>query len=397
MQNFDLTNVTDLIFGEGTERQVGKYIREFGGSRVLIVHTGEPFVLPLIENAKHDIEAEGMTCVELPGVVPNPRVELVLEGAELARREQIDFVLAVGGGSTIDTAKSVAFAAVNPEIDLWSLYDWRDITDWIYPVLPLGVISTFAGTGSEMTYGACLNRGKEKGVFDYIGMRAKFCILDPKLTLTMPPFQTASGAADIFSHLLEIFFSEEPSDLADNFIRGGLQTVLKHAPAVMRDPEDLHAREELMATAPICVYGIMKPGRGGDWGVHFIEHILSGEYDIAHGAGLALLTPIWMRRIHRRYPGLFVKLATEVFGLPMGSTVEETALSAIDATERFFFEDLRLPRTLYGNGVTETPTEADIDRMTGLLFAHGETSVGGNLPLDREDCYQIIRECCLAR
>lgn len=191
--------------------------------------------------------------------------------------------------------------------------------------------------------------------------------------------------------------SYEPSDFADELIRRNMKTVLKHAPRVLADPRDLVSRAELMACANFPISNIIKPGRDdGDWGHHHIEHVLSGEYDVTHGAGLAVVIPIWMRHIVDDNLGLFVKLATQVFDLPMGSTIRETAYSAITATEHFLFDQLQLPRTLRGNGIITNATEDDVRRLTDILFEH-ETSgyCGGNMKLSREVCCEIMRECIM--
>lgn len=397
MTSFELCNMTDLIFGVGKEKETGKYVKEFGGTRVMIVHTGEPFIRGLIQTVRDSIEAEGLSCIELTGVVPNPRYELVVKGAEICREEGVDFILGVGGGSTIDTSKAIAYAAPNPEIDLWTKFNGQYEAEWLYPILPIGIVSTFAGTGSEGGCGAIITRDKDKGTYDYIGMFPKFCIFNPEITVTVPPKQTASGAADTFSHLLESFMSYEPSDFADELIRRNMKTVLKHAPRVLADPRDLVSRAELMACANFPISNIIKPGRDdGDWGHHHIEHVLSGEYDVTHGAGLAVVIPIWMRHIVDDNLGLFVKLATQVFDLPMGSTIRETAYSAITATEHFLFDQLQLPRTLRGNGISTNATEDDVRRLTDILFEH-ETSgyCGGNMKLSREVCCEIMRECIM--
>lgn len=394
MLNFELRNVSDLIFGPGSEDRCAGLVREYGGSRVLIHHAGEPFVLGLVKKIREQLEAAGLFCVELAGVVPNPRVSLVNTGAVLCREQNIDFVLAIGGGSVIDSAKLIALAAQN-EGDAWAFCNGAETKEMIYPVLPIGVISTFAGTGSEMTVGSVITNEetKEKNGLEYIGLRPKFSILNPELTLTIPPFQTASGVADIASHLLENFFSPiEESDLAGNLIVGGLRTVIKHGSIVAEQPQNLHSRSELMALAPIAIYGILKVGRYGDWACHSLEHAMSGEWDVAHGAGLAIITPVWMRYIYKKHLDLFVRLAVEVFGLAADPAPETTALAGIAALERFFFETLKLPRTLAEMGIGGV-TDEDVRRVAHMIFLHGGNAIGGLEPLQEADCREILTAC----
>lgn len=396
MLSFDIRNMTDMIFGIDAENQCPKLVKEFGGSRVMIVHAGEPFVRPLIAKIRGMLEEAGLYCVELAGVVPNPRYEFAMEGTELCRGENIDFVLAVGGGSVIDTAKFIAFAT-KFEGDPWVMFNGQEITQKIYPALPIGVVSTFAGTGSEMTVGSVISRGKSKGVFEYILMRPKFCILDPKLTTTIPPFQTASGAADIFSHYLENFFTPiKDSDLAGNLITGGLRATLKHAPIAVEQPDNIESRSELMVLAPIAVSTYPKLGRCGDWGHHDLEHALSGEWDVPHGAGLAIVMPVWMRYVYRRDIYQFVKLGIEVFGLDASADLEQTALAAITATEEFLYNKLKLPRTMADLGFKDI-TKDDVRRISKHIFVHGNKTIGRTFPLEEEDCFKILCECCCVK
>ena len=392
MNAFSLRNVTDIIFGAGTEARCPELIRQYGGSRVMIVHTGEPFVIGLIAQIRKGLEESGIWCTELSGVVPNPRFDLGEEGIRQCREEKVDFLLAVGGGSVIDTAKMIAFGYYY-EGDLFALCNGQTVEEKIWPCLPIGVVSTIAATGSEMTIGSVITKDGIKGVFEYILFRPKFCILNPEITMTTPPFQTACGAADIFSHLLENYMSSSTeSDLAESMLTAGLRTVIKHAPIAVADPKNYQSRSELMLLAPIGVYGITKVGRSGDWGAHEIEHALSAKYNIPHGAGLAIIIPVWMRYVYKKHPDLFVRYAVKVHGIEPDTDLEKTALAGIEATETFLFDRLGLPRNLRGLGF-DGVTEEDIRTATDHIFHFGAPAVGRTCQLTREDCFRILLDC----
>jgi len=392
MIDFEIKNATDLIFGLDAEQKCASLIKECGGSRVLIHHAGEPFVLPLIQKVTDILTAGGLYCMDLGGVVPNPRIEKVQEGVALCKEHGLDFVLAVGGGSVIDSSKLISIGA-GYDGDPWDYCVGRPLD---HKPLPMGVISTFAGTGSETTSGLVINKESEhaKRGLEHDWVKPNFAILDPALTLTIPPFQTACGIADITSHLLENFFSPvEHSDLSHNLHVAALKTVLKHGAAVMADPKNLDSRSELMILAPLSINGILKVGRYGDWGCHAMEHKMSGDWDIPHGAGLAIVTPVWMRYIYQKHLDKFISLAVEVFGLENNpAEPEKTALAGIDALEHFFYEVLKLPRKLDGLGIKDLTDEA-LRVVVKKNFQYGNATIGGMEPLSEEDCFAIYKAC----
>ena len=396
MIDFVLRNDTDLIYGRGKEARVGELIRDFGGTKVLIHHPDEPFVMPIITKIKGYLEAAGLEWVELGGVVPNPRLDLVYKGIELCRRENVDFLLAVGGGSTIDSTKGIGIG-VPYDGDVWDIYDAKVQQQ---KCLPIGVVSTFAGTGSEMTFGSVITRGTiKRGIEDpddHVTMRPKFVILNPEYTFTVPKFQTASGIGDLLTHLTENFFTKNPdNDLSDELAYAGIRTVLKLAPVVMAHPDDYEARGQLMVLSPLAICGVMKVGRWGDWGCHDIEHEMSGEWDIPHGAGLAILMPVWMRYVLPDLMPSFVKFAVNVFNIPLDvDHPERTANAGIEAYARFLFEELKLPRTLTELGVPAEQTRKEILRKVAhQVFYKGNQTCGRTRPLDEEDVYNILCQC----
>ena len=251
MNDFSLGKMPEFIFGHKAEEKCAELIKRYGGTRVLIHHSGEPFVMPLIEKVRGILEDAGMFVMDLGGVVPNPRLDLVYKGIELCKENRIDFVLAVGGGSVIDSSKGIALGAVY-DGDVWDFYLQKEI-----PVarLPLGSISTFAGTGSESTRASVVTKYEEKlkrSADDIDIIRPDFAIMDPELTFSVPPYQTASGISDITSHLLENYFSRTKHvDFSDNLTFGALKTVIKNAPLVMKDPCNYDARANY-DYSPLC-------------------------------------------------------------------------------------------------------------------------------------------------
>lgn len=392
MIDFEIKNATDLIFGLDAEEKCAQLVKEYNGTRVLIHHSGESFVLPLVQRVKDILSTGGVSSTDLGGVVPNPRIEKVREGIALCRQEKVDFILAVGGGSVIDSSKLIALG-VGYGGDAWEYCVGKPVD---HKPLPMGVISTFAGTGSETTSGLVINKEDEhaKRGLEHDWIKPCFAILNPKLTLTIPPFQTACGVADITSHLLENFFSPvKDSNLSHNLHVAALKTVLKYGAAVAANPADLEARSELMVLAPLAINGILKVGRYGDWACHAMEHKMSGDWDIPHGAGLAIVTPAWMRYIYKKHLDLFVSLAVEVLGLDNNAgSPAETALRGIEAMEHYFYDILKLPRQLSALGVTDVDDET-LRTVVKKNFQYGNTTIGGLEPLTEEDCYAIYQAC----
>ena len=392
MVNFVLRNQTDVIFGRGTEKECGRLLRELGGTKVLVHHSGELFVLPLIEQIKRYLWEAGLEIVELSGVVPNPRIELVYEGIELCRRENVDCILAVGGGSVIDSAKGIAIG-VPYDGDVWDFYECK-----CYPVksIPLGVISTFAGTGSETTQASVVTRQRDhmkRSADDAPVIKPKFAIMNPELTCSIPKFQTASGIADITSHLMENFFSVSGySDLADKMITAGLKCIIKNGLTVMKEPDNYDARAEVMMHSPWAINGVMKVGRQGDWASHALSHELSGQWDVAHGAALAVIFPAWMRYVYHVHPELFVKFSVNVFGIEQNFEVpEETILRGIDALEDFFH---KLGLVTHLSELIEGEITDEVLHVMADRVQYGpEGTVGTVMPIRRQDSYEIFKLC----
>ena len=398
MINLVLRNTTDTIYGRGSVSRVAELVKQHGGTKVLLHHVSEDFIKPLVKKIQELLENAGIATVDLGGVVPNPRLSTVYEGIELCRREKVDFILAIGGGSSIDSSKAIAIG-VPYDGDVWDFFTMKAIHK---AALPVGVVSTFAATGSECTVGTVITKEDEqlkRGVEDdnnHVMIRPKFAILDPVLTFTAPPFQTASGTADIISHLCENYFSADPdNDFSDHLCEAGLKTAIKFGPMVLNTPDDYEARGALMFLSCYAINGYLKFGRHGDWNCHALEHEMGGEWDIPHGAGLAIVTPHWMRYIYKNHLSLFIKFATSVFGIPYDADdPEKTALAGISALEDVFFKKLRLPSNLRALGVPEEKmTDEILHKICNNIFYYGTDVVGDLHPLREPDFFTILKKC----
>lgn len=390
MNNFELRNLPDLFFGRDAEKRCGELLRDIGAKRVLIHHSGEPFVLPLVERVKGYVEQAGLWCTDLGGVKPNPRLSLIYEGIELCRREQIDAVLAVGGGSVIDSAKGIAMGAVY-EGDVWDFYMGVAIPT---KILKLGAISTFAGTGSEFSRASIITNEElelKRSCDDIDIMRPAFAIINPELTITVPPKQTAAGAADIFSHCCEFYFTHTKDVyLSHQLLAAGMKTVLKNAPIAYREPDNYAARSALSITAPLAISGLLRLGLVGDWACHLIEHEMSTEFDCPHGTGLGIITPYWIEYVYHQDINLFARWAVDAFGIAYDfDDPERTVKDGIRAF-RHFLRELDIPSNI--RELAPDADEAVLRKMAKRIPYYGgpdKTTIGETFPLTEEDVYRI--------
>lgn len=343
MDNFSFYSPTRFVFGKGTENESGAYVKQFGGSKVL-VHYGSGSVVRsgLLDRVKKSLEAEGINYVELGGVQPNPRDTLIYKGIELCRKEKVDFILAVGGGSVIDSAKGIALGAFY-DGDFWDFYEKKL---GVTKALPIGTVLTIAAAGSEGSGASVVT--KEDGMLKRdVGsdlLRPKFSILNPELTFTLPAYQTACGATDIMAHVFERYFTNtEEVECTDRLCEALLLTMVKETPRVIENPENYGARANIMWAGTVAHNDIVGVGRSQDWNSHNIEHELSGLYDCAHGAGLAVIMPAWMEFVYKHDVNRFVQMATRVFGCELDNTnPENTAREGIKAFRRFL-HDIGMP------------------------------------------------------
>ena len=345
MNNFTFYSPTYFVFGKEEENNAGKYVQRFGGSKVLIHYGGGSVVRSgLLDRIKASLAAEGIGYVELGGVKPNPRSGLVYEGIEICKKENVDFVLAVGGGSTIDSSKAIAVGALY-DGDFWDFYSGKAVEK----ALPVGTVLTIAAAGSEGSSGSVIT--KEEGMFKRSAggeaMRPVFSILNPELTQTLPPYQTAAGVTDIMAHLLERYFTNTKNvEVTDRVIEGLLLTMVNEAPKVIANPNDYDARANIMWAGMMAHNDCCGVGREQDWASHDIEHELSALYDCAHGAGLAVIFPAWMEYNMNHDVARFAQIAVRVWGCSMDfQNPENTAKAGIKAF-RNFLRSIGMPQTL---------------------------------------------------
>ena len=388
MNNFTFYSPTYFVFGKEEENNTGKYVKRFGGKKVLIHFGGGSVVRSgLLDRVKASLSAEGIEFVELGGVRPNPRSGLVYEGIELCRKENVDFVLAVGGGSAIDSAKAIAAGAVY-EGDFWDFYMGKAVDH----ALPLGTVLTIAAAGSEGSPDSVIT--KEEGMLKRgasgEGLRPAFSILNPALTQTLPAFQTAAGITDIMAHLFERYFTNTADvEVTDRVIEGLLMTMIHEAPKVIADPDDYQARANIMWAGMLAHNNCCGVGRDQDWSSHNIEHELSALYDCAHGAGLAAVFPAWMEYTMNHDVMRFAQLANRVWGCSMDFQHPEiTAKAGIQAL-RNFLSSIGMPLTLAELG----GKEEDIPAMAHTAcFGNGNGgNIGGFVSLDENDVANIYR------
>lgn len=388
MENFTFYSPTYFVFGKEEENNTGKYVKRFGGTKVLIHYGGGSVVRSgLLDRVKKSLDNEGISYVELGGVKPNPRSGLVYEGIELCKKENVDFVLAVGGGSTIDSSKAIAAGAVY-DGDFWDFYQGK----FIDTALPLGTVLTIAAAGSEGSPDSVIT--KEEGMFKRgatgEGLRPKFSILNPELTQTLPPFQTAAGITDIMAHLFERYFTNTKNvEVTDRLIEGLLMTMIHESPKVIANPDDYQARANIMWAGMMAHNNCCGVGRVQDWASHDIEHELSAIYDCAHGAGLAVVFPAWMTYTMNHDVMRFAQLASRVWGCSMDFAHPEVTAAAGIAALRNFLKSIGMP----GNFEELGAKAEDIPKMAHIAcYGDGRDGhIGGFISLGEEDVINIYK------
>ena len=380
---------TRVLFGKDVELKVAEMIRLFGGTKVLIHYGGGSVIRSgLMKRITDTLDAAGIPYVSLGGAVPNPRLSLVYEGIELCRQEGVDFLLAVGGGSAIDSAKAIGYGVYNGG-DVWDFYDGKRTAAGC---LRLGVILTLSATGSEMSESSVITREEgliKRGYSSDYG-RAKFALLNPELTMTLPDYQTACGCADIMMHTMERYFTGGGTmQLTDAIAEALLRTVMTNAEILVKDPKNYDARAEVMWAGSLSHNGLTGFGSdGGDWMTHKLEHELGGLYDVAHGAGLTAIWGSWARYVYRDCLPRFKRFAVNVMGVEAVGSDEEIALKGIEAMEAFY-RRIHMPTNLRELGVN--PTEEDLETMAHKC-AIGVGGAKGSARLLREsDMLAIYR------
>ena len=388
--NFEYFSPTRVIFGKETEKQTGKLIREYGGSRVLVLYGGKSAIRSgLLDLVKESLKEEDLYFHELGGIVPNPHLDKVYEGIEIGKNEGIDFLLAVGGGSVIDTAKAIAYGLGEPEKDVWELYEH---TREVRKCLPVASVLTIAAAGSETSRSSVITNEKtlEKRAYDDNLARPKFAIMNPEFTKTLPDYQTESGCTDIMMHTMERYFTNGGNmEITDALAEGLLRTVMENAKILHTEPDNYDARAEIMWAGSLAHNDLTGCGNdGGDFMSHKLEHELGGMFDVTHGAGLAVIWPSWARYVYKDCLPRFVKYAKNVMGVTAGDSEEETALLGIKAMEEFY-HSIGMPVNLKELGIH--PTEEQIREMAeGCLKASG-SATGSAKKLDLQDMIRIYQ------
>lgn len=342
MENFEFYNPCRILFGDGKLDRLGELIRAYSDNILLVYGKSSIRKMGLYDEIVTILNRDGIRFTEIGGVEANPKLNLVYQGIAIGREKQIGFILAVGGGSVIDTAKAIA-VGIPYSGDVWNVLQRYETAT---RSLPIGTVLTAVGSGSEMSNSCVITKMPEglKRSFDNEINIPKFSILDPRYTFSVSPRQTACGSADILSHLMERYFTQvKQADVTDRMLEGLMQTVILYAPRAMEHPEDYDARAELMWAGTLAQNGLLNTGRIGDWACHGIEHEISGEYDIPHGMGLAMITGSWMRYVYSSYPARFTQFARRVFHVDYPDYDEEHIIQeGIYRLEQFFIR-LGLP------------------------------------------------------
>ncbi len=389
MFGFNYYTPTKVVFGKETELKVADLIREFGGTKVLIHYGGGSVIRSgLMKRVTDTLDAAGISYVMLGGAVPNPHLGLVYEGIELCKKEGIDFLLAVGGGSAIDSAKAIGYGVTN-EGDVWDFYDRkRDVK----ACLPLGVILTLAATGSEMSDSSVITKeeGLVKRGYSSDHGRPKFAIMNPELTMTLPDYQTACGCTDIMMHTMERYFTNGGNmEITDSMAEGLLRTVKTNAQILAKDSKNYDARAEVMWAGSLAHNGLTGCGNdGGDWMTHMLEHEMGGLYDVAHGAGLAAIWGSWARYVYKNCLPRFKRYAINVMGVEPAGTDEEIALKGIEAMEDFY-RSINMPTNMRELGIS--PTEEDLKTMAHKCSVSVGGASGSARVLNEEDMLAIYK------
>jgi hypothetical protein len=386
MDNFVFYSPTEFVFGRGVQAQTGKLVAKFGGKKVLLVYgSGSVVRSGLLAQVEESMRNAGIEWCVLKDIKPNPTDDRVYEGIELARRENVDFILAVGGGSVIDTAKAIALG-IPYDGDFWDFYCGKAVPNTASPV---GVVLTIPAAGSEGSGNSVITKldGLHKISVRYpMVLRPRFAVMNPELTMTLPWFQTACGAVDMLCHIYERYFSNTTAtDMVDSYAEAIMRSVMADALKLKENPNDYDARAEIMWAGTLAHNGICGVGKVEDWASHRLEHEVSAIYNVAHGAGLAVIVPAWMTFTARSNPDKIRRFSINVMGVsPDGKTAEQIIAEGIDRLRNFYHE-LGLTtslRTLIG-------CEPDIEALCKSLHGNLGDIVGAYVPLTMDAAAEI--------
>lgn len=385
MNPFHFYSPTEFVFGKGRAAEAGHFVKKYGGTKVLIHYGGGSAVKSgLIDTVKRSLDDAGISYCELGGVKPNPRDTLVYRGIALCKAEGVDFILAVGGGSVIDSSKAIAIG-VPYDGDFWDMYSGKPVER----ALPVGTVLTIAAAGSEGSGDSVITKedGMLKRGTGSDCLRPRFSIMDPALTQTLPAYQTACGATDIMAHVFERYFTNTREvEITDRLCEAVLLTMIKETPRVMADPDNYDARANIMWAGTVAHTNLCGVGREQDWNSHRLEHELSGLYDVAHGAGLAVIMPAWMEYVHGHDVMRFCQMAVRVFGCQMN--FENPEATALEGIRRFrvFLKSIGMPISFEELGAKEDDIPVLVEK-----FGIGEGMTGGFMKLNRDDVTAIYQ------
>lgn len=388
--NFEYFSPTKVVFGKGVEQKTGDLLRELGASRVLLVYGGNSARRSgLLDAVKTSLKEAGIVVSELGGVVPNPRLDKVYEGIRLGMAQNTDFLLAVGGGSAIDTAKAIAYGLAEPEHDVWELFTH---TRTAQKCLPIASVLTIAAAGSETSKGCVITNEKtgEKRAYDDNLARPKIAIMNPEYTQTLPDYQTESGCVDIMMHTMERYFTNGGNmEITDAIAEGLLRTVMENAAILHKNPSSYEARAEIMWAGSLAHNDLTGCGNdGGDFMSHKLEHEMGGMFDVTHGAGLAAIWPSWARYVYRDCLPRFVRFARNVMGLTLEGTENEIAEAGIQAMEAFY-HSIGMPTNMRELGIA--PTDEQIADMAQRCMIACGGHTGSAKALSVDDMIAIYR------
>lgn len=388
MLNFTFSNTTKIIFGKGVEAKVGAEAALWGKKVLLHYGSGHIVRSGLKDRVVASLKESGIDFVELGGVQPNPRLSLVHEGIALAKKERIDFILAVGGGSVIDSAKAIAIG-IPYQGDVWDFYEGKARAK---ECIPLGVILTIPAAGSESSTSTVITKeeGWLKRGYGEVLLRPKFAFMNPELTYSLPSYQTACGVSDMMAHIMERYFTNEKEvGFSDQLCEAALRSIIAEAPIAIAEPENYGARANIMWAGTLAHNDLLGMGRLGDWASHNIEHELSALYDLAHGAGLSIVFPAWMKYVYKHDLNRFVQFAVRVFHVEQDfQHPERTILEGIRRLEGFF-RRIGLPTTL---AEAALPTDR-LEEMAAKATAGDTATLGSFVELGQKDVLAIYHLC----
>lgn len=389
MENFVFYSPTEFVFGRDTQSQTGELVKRYGGRRVLVVYGGGSVVRSgLLDTVKASLDAEGITYCELSGIRPNPTDDRVYEGIEIARKEGVDFILAVGGGSVIDTAKGIAIG-VPYDGDFWDFYSKKGVPT---ASLPVGVVLTIPAAGSEGSGNSVITKldGMHKISVRYpMMLRPRFAVMNPELTYTLPWFQTACGIVDMICHIQERYFSNTTGvDLTDGIAETIMRNVMQNALRLKENPNDYDARANVMWAGTLAHNGLCGNGKVEDWSSHRLEHEISALYDVAHGAGLAVMVPAWMTFVAKKNPHKVREFAVKVMGIEAEGKSDEMVIAEGIEALKAFYHSIDLTTSMRELTGVENP---DIEALVKSLNGNMGDTLGFYVPLSMEDCAEIYR------